>query len=122
MRSARHVGAFPTRSLRNLQRLYGLLPGINVAVKVRGSARRLSGAWHEMRPTSIVAGAAARRQEAHPRARRLRRHRRAADPQGAPAGPAAPRAQAHAARAQDIPVCGGGYIHILDTVVLPYKL
>ena len=27
-------GAFPTRSLRNLQRLYGLLPGINVAVKV----------------------------------------------------------------------------------------
>ena len=25
---------FPTHSLRNLQRLYGLLPGINVAVKV----------------------------------------------------------------------------------------
>ena len=28
------AGAFPTHSLRNLQRLYGLLPGINVAVKV----------------------------------------------------------------------------------------
>ena len=28
------AGAFPTHTLRNLQRLYGLLPGINVAVKV----------------------------------------------------------------------------------------
>ena len=24
--------------------------------------------------------------------------------------------------AQDVPVCGGGYIHVMDDVVLPYKL
>ena len=74
-------GSYPTRSLQNLQRLYGLLPGVNVAVKVppRGVRRNI-----------VVVGV-----NGDTRASILRK---------------------------DIPVCGGGYVHLLSEVVLPYKM
>ncbi len=79
--AATRAGAYPTRSLRNLERLYGRLPYVNMAVRVP--------------PAGVKA-----------RIRVL----------GFQGDSAADIVRA------DVATCGGGVIHILDDVVLPYQI
>ena len=74
-------GAFPTAQLHNLQRLYGLLPGVNVAVKVPPV-----GVEKNIRILGIYGDTSAEIVR------------------------------------KDIPACGGGIVHLLNSVVLPYPL
>jgi hypothetical protein len=124
------AGAFPTRSLRNLQRMYGLLPGINVAVK--GAALWcIAAAFASADPRALSVSVPA----VPPRGVRTpirvlgvygdtvgRMTRSACSRDGCRARLLVLTSACLPASAEDIPVCGGGFIHILDDVVLPYKL
>jgi len=74
-------GAFPTAQLHNLQRLYGPLKGVNVAVKVPPV-----GVVKNIRILGIYGDTSAEIVR------------------------------------KDIPVCGGGIVHLLNSVVLPYPV